>query len=189
MLIVGRNGSGKSVALRWIMARASRAILADPKGRAHIDGWPTIYGLPALRKAWPTQPCVVARPAPLEDRAEWLDGLCRLAYYGQELILGIDEIVGIASANRPIRWLDAVQTQGRELGITTLICSQRPVGIPMTLRSEAEHVLVFSLNLDEDRDAVAKIIGPYVDPGFRTYRPVYWGGGLDRPVECAAIEL
>lgn len=181
--IIGKTGSGKSVALRWILAAYPRVILADPKGRARLGDAPVVYGLEALRRTWPASPRVVARPGPAEDRAAWLDGVCRLAYTAGELALGVDEVVGIASSSRPVRWLDAVLTQGRELGITAVVCTQRPKRIPPTLLSEADHLLVYRLARQDDRDAVEDVIGPYA-PATARHGFVYWTGELEAAAVC-----
>lgn len=189
--IIGKTGSGKSVALRWILAAFPRVILADPKGRAHLGDAPVVYGVPALRaylrQLGPASSFrVIARPAPAEDRADWLNGVCRLAYELGELAIGIDEVVGIASSSRPVRWLDAVLTQGRELGVSAVVCTQRPKRIPPTLLSEADHVLVYRLARQDDRDAVEEVTGPFA-PATERHGFVYWTGELEAAVTCRPL--
>jgi hypothetical protein len=186
--IVGRTGSGKSVALRSLLRGFSRAVLLDPKGRASMDGWPVVYGVAAFVRAWPsTSPRIVVRVGPGEDRREWLDKCCWHIYRHGETGVGVDEVVGIVDANRRSPGFDAVQTQGRELGITCLTCTQRPRGVPPTILSEADHVMVFALNRADDRAAVAETTGPYPEPRSGTFCYAYWSPALDRPIECAPI--
>lgn len=187
--IIGRTGSGKSVALRYLVATYSRAVLVDPKGRAVMDGWPVVYGVDAFRAAWPAAPRVIARPGPAEDRSVWLDAVCRVVYHAGETALAVDEIVGLASSTRPSRWLDAVLTQGRELGITAIVCTQRPRRIPPTVLSEADHILVYALNRDDDRRAVAEVIGDYPAPAFGSWRFVYWSARLTDPIESPPLPI
>jgi energy-coupling factor transporter ATP-binding protein EcfA2 len=187
VVVLGRTGSGKSVFLRAMLARYSRAVLSDPKGRAVIDGWPIVYGLRAFRSAWPAAPRVVARPGPAEDRVAWFDGLCRWVYANGETALGVDEIIGLASSTRPSIGFDMVLTQGRELGITTYTCTQRPKRIPSTILSETDHVVVFTLQRLDDREAVAEVIGDYGNPVFGTFRFVYWSGRLTNAIESRPI--
>lgn len=185
--IVGRTGSGKSVLLRFLLGGYSRAVLVDPKGRATMPAWPIVYGVPEFVRAWPAAPRIVVRPGPGEDRREWLDRLCWHVYRHGETALGVDEVIGIVSAGRRAPGFDAVLTQGRELGITGLVCTQRPRGVPATILSEADHVFAFALNRDDDRDAIAETIGAYASPRSGTYRFVYWHPALDRPIECAPL--
>jgi phage tail protein X len=187
--IVGRTGSGKSVMLRWLLARYSRAVLVDPKGRAVMDGWPVHYGVAAFRGAWPATPRVIVRPGAGENRRDWLDAVCWHIYRHGETALGVDEVIGVVDANRAAAGFDAVLTQGRELGITALVCTQRPSRIPPTIVSEADHLFVFTLNLADDRRRVSETIGPYASPADRSFRYVYWSGSVDRPIECAPLTV
>lgn len=187
--IVGRTGSGKSVLLRHLLSGYSRAVLLDPKGRAAMDGWPVVYGSGELVKRWPAEPRVVCRPGAGEDRRAWLDRVCWHVYRHGETALGIDEVVGVVDANRRSAGFDACMTQGRELGITGLTCTQRPRGVPPTILSEADHVFVFALNREDDRKAVAETIGPYPPPVAGTFRFVYWSPALTDPIESAPLQV
>jgi hypothetical protein len=162
--------------------------MLDPKRRADFGGWAIVEGAEQLRRAWPrdTQRAI-ARPALLEPEPAWLDACCRHAYYVGATAVGVDELAGIATASRPVRWLDVLLTRGRESGITTYVCSQRPQRIPSTVLSEAEHVFVFALNLAADRDRVAEVIGPYPEPS-RRHGFVYWRPGLTAGVETLPID-
>lgn len=187
--IVGRTGSGKSVLLRHLLGSYSRAVLVDGKGRATMPGWPIVYGVRAFVAAWPAAPRIIVRPGPGEDRRDWLDRVCWHVYRHGETALGVDEVVGIVTANRSAPGFDAVLTQGRELGITALVCTQRPRGVPPTILSEADHVFAFALNREDDRRAVAETIGPHPSPPAGTFRFVYWCPELDRAIECAALPV
>jgi hypothetical protein len=128
---------------------------------------------------------------PADRRAAGAGGgppaLARHVYYTGECAFAIDEILGIATDSRPLKWVDTCQTEGRELGITMIVATQRPARIPLVLVSEADAFLVFYLALEKDRDRLAEIIGPYTNPGYRTFRPVYYAHGLTAAVECAPL--
>lgn len=187
--IVGRTGSGKSVMLRHLLTRYSRAVLVDPKGRASMPGWPVVYGSAEFRKRWPAEPRIVVRPGAGEERRAWLDAVCWHVYRHGETALGIDEVVGVVDASRRSPGFDACQTQGRELGITMLTCTQRPRGVPPTILSEADHLFIFALNREDDRKAIAETCGPYPTPSSGTYRFVYWSPAVDSPIECAPLPV
>lgn len=185
--IVGRTGSGKSVLLRSLLGSYSRAVLIDPKGRAVMDGWGTSYGVADFVRRFPAEPRLVLRPGPGEDRRTWLDRVCWHVYRHGETALGVDEVIGVVDANKRAAGFDACMTQGRELGVTGLVCTQRPRGVPPTIISEADHLFVFALNREDDRRAVAETTGPYPNPPAGTFRFVYWAPALDRPIECAPL--
>ena len=187
--IVGKTGSGKSVALRSLLGGYSRAVLVDPKGRASMDGWPVAYGSADFLRRWPAEPRLIVRLGPGEDRRGWLDRIAWHVYRHGETAFGVDEVVGVVSPYKPSAGFDAVQTQGRELGITAIVCTQRPKGVPPTILSEADHLLVFALNRRDDRRAIEDTIGPYPPPPDGTYRYVYWAPALDKPIECAPLPL
>jgi hypothetical protein len=187
--IIGRTGSGKSVALRHFLAGYSRAVLVDPKGRAAMPGWPVVYGSAAFVKAWPATPRIVVRPGPGEDRRKWFDAVCWHVYRVGETAIGVDEVAGVASATKPSTGLDVVLMQGRELGITAYVCTQRPRRIPPAILSEVDHVLVFTLQRRDDVEAVAEVIGDYPSPPFGSFRFVYWSGDLTAPIESQPLQV
>ena len=115
--------------------------------------------------------------------------MCWHIYRYGETAVGVDEVVGVVNANKSAPGFDALLTQGRELGITALVCTQRPRGVPPTILSEADHLFVFALNRDDDRKAVAESCGPYPSPADGSHRFVYWAPALDRAIECAPLTV
>lgn len=187
IVIIGRTGSGKSVLVRTLLASYSRAAYLDPKGRATLGDWPIVYGSAAFTKAWPaTTPRIIVRPGPGEDRHRWLDDCAWHVFRTGETAFALDDTMGVVSANRSSPGLDACHGQGREIGITSYTCTQRPSKIPPAIMSECDHVFVFTLNRRDDRETVADIIGDYSGPavwhGF-----VYWHGTLTNAVDCRPL--
>jgi DNA helicase HerA-like ATPase len=188
-VILGHTGSGKSVLLRALLAGYSRAILVDPKGRATMADWPVVRGIAQLRDVWPVRsPRIVARVDAGGERRVWADELGALAYRTREVAVGVDEVMSIETANRPLPWLEAVRTEGRELGVTFLACSQRPLRIPLTVLTEADHFFVFQLLGRADRDLVADVIGPFAPPRLE-HGFLYWRPGLTAAVECRPLDV
>lgn len=184
--IFGKTGSGKSTLARLILRHYSRAVLVDPKGRAALDDWPIVYGSAAFSATWPATPRVIVRPGPGEDRRDWLNKIMWLIWSTGETGVCLDETIGVVDANRGSSGLDAVWSQGRELGITALVCTQRPSKIPPVIISEAEHVFVFRLNRADDRDAVSDTIGPYqTQPAEHSFS--YWSERLTAAVDCPPL--
>lgn len=136
---------------------------------------------------WPrhTERAIV-RPGITEDEREWADALCRRAYYVERCAVALDELPAGTDANRPLMWLGVLLRRGREAGITTYVATQRPLDIPLTILSEAEHVFVFDLNLAGDRKRVAEVIGDYPSP-VREHGFAYWTPRLVRAIACDPI--
>lgn len=131
---------------------------------------------------------MIGRPSLLEDARPWLDACCRRAYQVGSCALAVDELAGIASASNPPPWLDVVQTRGRESGITTVIVTQRPRRIPVTIISEAEHVFSFDTSHPDDRAFLADLFGGWWSPASR-HGFLYWRPDLAGPIECAPLPL
>lgn len=120
----------------------------------------------------------------------WLEACFRRAYQVGSTVLAVDELAGLADASNPPVWLDTVQQRGRDPGpqgpITTVIVSQRPRRIPVTVISEAEHVFVFGVSHPADRAFLADLLGGYWTPGHR-HGFLYWRPDLEGPVECDPV--
>lgn len=185
--IVGRTGSGKSVLARTLLRAYSRAVLVDPKGRATLDDWPIVYGSEAFVASWPGSPRIIVRLGAGEDRRKWLDAIAWHVFRHGETALNLDDTMGVVSANQGAPGLEACLGQGREIGITGIVCTQRPTRVPPAIMSEADHVFVFTLNRRDDRDTVSETIGDYSGPavwhGF-----VYWHGDLTQAVDCRPLD-
>lgn len=184
--VFGKTGSGKSTLVRQLLRGYSRAVLVDPKGRATLDDWPIVYGAEAFVRAWPATPRIIARVGPGEDRRKWIDRVMWHVWATGETAVALDETIGVVDANRGSSGVDAVWSQGRELGITAYVCTQRPSKIPPVIISEAEHVFVFRLNRRDDRELVADTIGPYnASPGPFAF--TYWSERLTGAVDCPPL--
>lgn len=193
--IVGRSGSGKSVLLRALVTSAHRALFLDPKRNTDFGGWATLEGTHELEREWPRHvERAIARPGLAETAGgkepAWMDAGCRLAYRAGSCTVAVDELAGIATASRPVPGLEVLLRRGRDPGpqgpITTIVATQRPRAIPLTVLSEADHVFLFDLNQPADRAFVAELVGAYERPriphGFW-----YWRPELERAVECEPI--
>lgn len=193
MAIIGRSGTGKTTLLRALIAPYPRALALDPKRRLYLAGWEPLEGMTAAVRGWPTGwPRVIGRPAMLEDPREWLMACCRRAYQVGSCAVAVDELAGLAGANDPPSWLDMLLQRGRDPGpqgpITTIVASQRPRKIPVTVISEAEHVFCFDLSVPADRAYMGDIFGAWWSPGQR-HGALYWRPDMARPVELEPISV
>lgn len=162
--------------------------MLDPKRRVDFGGWAVLEGVPAFRREWPRQHArAIARPALGEDERAWCDAICRIVYHTGGTALAADELPAGVTADRTVPWLDVCLARGREHLVTTYVATQRPSDIPMRIKSEAEHLFVFDLNLPGDRAAVASIIGPYT-PARVKHGFVYWTPLTDAR-ECRPLDI
>jgi hypothetical protein len=71
----------------------------------------------------------------------------------------VDECSTLVGGSRPSYHARKCWTQGRELGLSCVGLTQRPVDVPLILMSEARKIFMFRLNMDEDMQRLRKITG------------------------------
>jgi len=180
--------------LRQLLVPFRRWGLLDPKRRADFGGAAIIDGADAGARQWPRDhERAILRPGLLEDEREWMDKLCRSAYYAGSCAIAADELAGIVTESQQSRWLNVCLQRGRDPGpqgpITTIVATQRPKRIPVTVLSEADHILAFDLNYPDDQRLVREVIGHYERPRIR-HGFWYWAPDLpDGAIECAPLAL
>ena len=159
VLIAGKTGSGKTWLAHKLLAHASRLIVVDPKG--NLTKWglkePNFWDWKAFERGKPARLRIVP---PIGADPDWFEEFfARLYNYGN-LTLYIDEVYGVTPPGaKPGMWLSALYTRGRERGIGVWAATQRPVWVPLFLISEADWMLIFRLNLYDDRKRIASIAG------------------------------
>lgn len=163
--------------------------MLDPKRTADFGGWATLEGARELVRDWPRHTArAIARPGLLEDEREWADTVCRHAYRVTRCAVALDELPAGVSESRPLTWLDVLLKRGRELGITTLVATQRPRRVPLDVIAQAEHVFAFDLNQAADVRFMAETIGAYDHPRTR-HGFWYWTPDMPAAVECSPLRL
>lgn len=155
--LVGKTGSGKTTFARCALRGVSRLLVLDPKGTCTWVPEIDRYALRALRKGRSFQ----ARVHALTE-AEW-DEWMWMAFEAGDLVVYIDEVYGVVPPGRRSVALNALLTRGREFGIGVWSATQRPAWCPLVVLSEAEWLVVFRLQLKEDRKRVASIMGEDVE--------------------------
>jgi DNA helicase HerA-like ATPase len=162
VLIAGKTGSGKTYAARQLLSGVRRLVVIDSK--ATLTDWnlhePQAWDWYQFGKGKPGRFRILA---PIVDNPElWYETLFERLYYIGDLTLYIDEAYQVTSSSQPQKWLRALYTRGRELGIGVWASTQRPASIPVILISEAETILTFRLNWPDDRKRLAGVVGPEV---------------------------
>lgn len=171
--ICGINGSGKSELAQWIVNDQFKpySVVYDPKhsrtvgnwqGQTYIYDWNELIESDARR--------IVYRPslAAYEKDGRWVneaedadrqEEFFRFVFERQRTRLVVDEAAALLGGSNPSYHLRACLTRGRELGISCVCLTQRPVSIPLIMLSEARRVYIFRLNLEEDRRRIDKLTG------------------------------
>lgn len=175
VLLSGKTGSGKTLFAMRMLAPVKRLIVLDPK--ANLTDWnlKTPNGRDWWRFGRGSNGRFRILPPIVNNAGLWYEQLFERLYDIGDLTLYIDEAYAIGSGQRPGAWLQALYTRGRELGIGIWAATQRPTWIPLFLISEADWLITFRLNLEDDRRRLATVCGDQVigripDPhGFWIY--------------------
>ncbi len=166
VFIQGKTDSGKTVLAHHLFEQfsATRRTCIDPKGRIRLPGVEPARDPAALDLAAPLSHYI---PSELEDD-EYQELFRRLWFAGGPRMIWLDEAYGPTRAGWAPKYLRIVVQQGREHDIGLIACSQRPVMVEMTLRSEAEHVFMFvPRTTKRDVDTLAGDIGR--DPNILSF--------------------
>lgn len=152
---VGKTGSGKTYAARLLLANVKRLIIIDTKGS--LNEWNCEYeSWSNLRKLRSGKAVRIRYLAPLDENYE---EIFKEAYNSGNVTVYIDEAYGVLKRGQASKWLTALYTRGRELGIGVWAATQRPTWIPLFMLSESEWIFNFRLQLESDRSRMASIIG------------------------------
>lgn len=211
VFIAGKTGSGKTfLAQKYLMGFKHVAVL-DTKG---LVNWPEVPGT-----KWNTHkdrehelldggqeltlvdtltdlntletPKVIYRPKWEELTLEHYNEFFKWCYRRKHTTVWIDEVMSVApNPHKYPEYLKAILTRGRQLHVSCWALTQRPSGIPILVMSEATHVFCFELNMDEDRERLARITGDptfYNKPGFRNFW-YYNTAKSDRAVLARLVE-
>jgi DNA helicase HerA-like ATPase len=180
--IVGRTGSGKTVAAVWHLSNSdfderpwiildykndeliNRIARAEVIGYGDIPDDPGIYILKVL-------------PGDEEKVSEWF----RQAWQRENLGILIDEGYMIDPRDQ---WFNACLTQGRSKRISMIILSQRPVWLSRFVFSEADFFQVFDLTHVKDMDKVREYVRDderqQLDIPLEDYNSFYYDVGRKR---------
>lgn len=161
----GATGTGKSHGSMLLM-RAQRKpfVIYDSKASktvaqfadriiTNIDDLDTIgkrdkFEKVAFRPAW---------DAAEQDIRDICNGIARWCYLRQNIGLYIDEISDISRSAMDVpSYVSGISRRGRERNVTLWATTQRPVGVPKILMSEASHFFIYQLRDPADRDRISQ---------------------------------
>jgi len=159
VLITGSSGTGKSYgAGSFLQAQEQRVLVLDPKRTDSVNrwNWPVVTELEQVeqlgkmrdggrlvwRPSWNTTP---------EELFTQVEILCQWAFQTGDMIVYLDEIKQICpSPQKCPPSLRGLAILGREREVGFWGATQRPVGVPVELMSEANHYIIFALNREQD---------------------------------------
>lgn len=144
--IVGMTESGKTGLARHLFESARcRRVLVDPKHSFRVKGVRPATSVGAID--W-RAPLIHVQP-PWHDK-EFSNELYAAAFRRlRHALIWTDEAYGVSDSKWGLTSFAAIQTQGRELEIGHLVCTQRPVNCGRETFTEATHLFVVP-PLDDD---------------------------------------
>lgn len=173
--ILGRTGRGKTtLALELIKLRRYAMVMATkprdstldkltrpPLKFRKIETWPPplpAQFMPRLL-VWPKY----RSPADVAGQADVMGKAIESAFIEGGWCILADELYYLAQDLRLREPLRHCWQQGRALNVTLLGISQRPSGVPLEMYSQATHLFIFRMTLQEDLKRLSAIPGN-VDP-------------------------
>lgn len=168
LLFLGSNGAGKSVLARQMLAAGYHRVRAiDLKGDFDLLQDHRVVREPGDWRGLRHRH-VVYRPKAPYDSGEWLDRVLMQWYREAQrtfdtkrkvqrnpTVIYVDETLALAHSRRT-EALARIAVAGRALGLGLWCSSQRPVWIPVEVRSEAHRIYVFFLQYETDELEVLK---------------------------------
>jgi len=162
VFVAGRTGSGKTFLVKKYLQHVAPVYCLDVKKTLYWPGVPEkdiVYLDKFLDVIKSKAKKVVYQPRWQELTFDCYNLFFEYIYNKEEVVLWIDETMGIGTAIKYPEYYKALLTRGRELGISVWSCTQRPASIPLISMSEATHFFAFDLNLKKDRERIAEISG------------------------------
>ena len=156
LAIVGRNGSGKTMAALWHLSNADFDerpwIILDFKNDEHINAIARAkhIGFEEL----PEDPGIYilkVTPGNGDLVSDWF----KRVWQQEDMGILIDEGYRIDQHDE---WFNGCLTQGRSKHISMIVLSQRPVWLSRFVFSEADFFQIFDLTHEKDRDKIGEYI-------------------------------
>jgi hypothetical protein len=159
------TGCGKTYAARFYLSFYQNVVALDTK-RTLV--WPEVPKKELTLVTHLDQlssvktPKIIYRPVWEEQDQAHINAFYEWIFKRGNCIVWTDEVMSHCICPNPMvipPFLRAIMIQGRELGIGAWNFTQRPSGIPQLILSEAEHYMVFDLNMPQDRKKLTEITG------------------------------
>lgn len=175
LVLVGRNGSGKTQALGWHLSMRSFDAMPWIIFNSKNDKLLNKIGAIELRagERIPRDPGLyMYRPMP-ED--EWQDDILMQAWARENVGIVIDELYNMPRGGRSMA-LRTILTQGRSKFCPLIMCVQRPVNVDRSTWSECNYAQVFYLSNAKDRATIETDMTPVEELPWKSvmqYHSIY----------------
>jgi len=164
VFIAGGTGSGKTYLASHYLANYQNVIVLDTKGM--FDNWDYMSDkeltiadrLTDLEKVKTSK--IIYRPIFQEMTQDVYNMFFSWVYRRKNTIVLIDEAMQISPNPHVIpEWLRGCLQRGRQKNVSIWALTQRPKSISPLFLSEATHIFVFRLNMEQDREKVVDVTG------------------------------
>lgn len=183
--IVGRNGSGKTVAAVWHLSQRGFDkmpwLIFNFKGDDLIDSIPGTKELSVTSNPPKSPGLYIVRPMP--HQTEELDDMLWKVWKNEQTGIYFDEgyMVGNSKA------FQALLTQGRSKLCPMIILTQRPVWINRFVWSESDFFQIFSLTNLQDRKTAAEFVPAVKERKLLPYHSIYHDAKAEQTVELSPV--
>jgi hypothetical protein len=199
-LIVGKNGSGKTGLELWLMVRIPTApvVIYDTKIEPKFDKLPAnivVETIEEMRKAYDDvryDYIIVRPPVAILGKPEQLDEYLWEQYlHMPHSIAALDEGATFHSRTGfAYKGLISLMMRGRSKGLTTIICTQRPVSIARNILSEITKAYIFFIQDKRDKEKIDNVISNFSSlPPPKKFAFYYWETGMDTAILFEPIKL
>tara|TARA_R110000796_G_scaffold61138_1_gene141598 strand:- start:9274 stop:10002 length:729 start_codon:yes stop_codon:yes gene_type:complete len=192
LLIVGRTGSGKTVAGGFHLSQSDFDLkpwtIIDFKGDEMLNAIQhTAYLSP--NDMPPEKPGIYMLRMRVDQQDELEEYLWKVYNRGNHGLFA-DEGYMIGQGKQFSPAFRGILTQGRSKNIPVIINSQRPVWLDVFTKSEANKMQVFHLNGEDDRKAMSKFIPSDkadLEKRLAPYHSVYYDIDIDEAAELGPV--
>jgi len=184
VLVLGQRGTGKSYAARKLAEGMKRLIIYDTLGEYDGEGV-SCESLDEFKKYFLSvykdnfrivyQP---SNPGSDEGRQEFNE-ICGYLYDCGDLVLMVEEIDTFCPGNSMLDQLANIIQRGRHKNISFIGVSQRPVGIPKIITSQAKTIYTFLHREPRDIEYLRDFIGQEAEQisDLGQYEYLKWDNG------------
>lgn len=161
--ICGQTGTGKSKLAEFLINDPNKeySVVYDPKHSRTLGEWRN----QSIIYRWPELECseekrIIYRPSLEESESkDEQTKFFRWIYVQGHVRVYVDECSALLGDSNPNIYLKGCLTRGRELGVSVLAATQRPVSLPLITMSEASRLYIFGLSMPEDQNRITRITG------------------------------
>lgn len=178
LAILGRTGSGKSLAALWHLSNAGFDrkpwLIVDFKTDEHINSIDRAKYIST--KETPKNPGIyIVQPHPQDGEA--LAGMLQRVWEKENIGVWIDEGYMMSESPAVEKRFVSLLTQGRSKRIPMIVLSQRPVWISRFVFSESDFYQIFQLQDKRDVQTIASFIPPNTYIRLPDYHSIYYDVG------------